>query len=283
MLRLGAAPVDARVRVGRLVRDEQLEGCPEDRVAVAFGRRQLLEALAELVVEQLVHRREDLGPRAVVERQRQHVWRRLAPVAEHRHVGVPEAVDRLELVADEEQLLRGAGAEQIDQSCLQLVRVLELVDHDRAESQLLELPDRLIRFDQLHRAKLQVFEVERRLAVLCFRVGLREAGEELLQELPVARCELLEGDRVDVLARIAERRRARAADGRRRQLDQALREARRLEEIEGVGCGVLLRLVAFSSCRSASISARSSAIASSRLSRTAGTSVSSRPAERRVS
>ncbi len=168
--------------------------------------------------------------------------RRLAPVAEHRHVGVPEAVDRLELVADEEQLLRGAGAQKIDQPRLQLVRVLELVDHDRAKPQLLELPDRLIRLDQLDRAKLQVLEVECRLAVLRLPIGLGEAGQQLLQELAVARRELLECDRVHVLARIAERRRTHAADGRGRQLDQALREARRLKEIEDVGRRVFLRL-----------------------------------------
>ena len=44
MPRLGAAPVDARVGVRRLVGDEQLEGRPEGRVAVAGRGHELLEA-----------------------------------------------------------------------------------------------------------------------------------------------------------------------------------------------------------------------------------------------
>ena len=64
--RLGAPPVEARVGVRRLVGDEQLERRPEHRVAVAGGRHERLEALAELVGEQLVDRGEHLGPRPVV-------------------------------------------------------------------------------------------------------------------------------------------------------------------------------------------------------------------------
>ena len=140
--RLGAAPLDAGVGVRGLVGDEQLERRAEDRIAIAARRRELLEALAELVLEQLVDGSEHLRPRAVVERQRQHLRRRLAAVAEHRDVGMAEAVDRLELVADEEQLLGRAGTQQVDEIGLEAVRVLELVDHDRAEAELLDLADR---------------------------------------------------------------------------------------------------------------------------------------------
>ena len=103
--RLGAAPLHPGVGVRGLVGDEQLEWRAEDGIAVAARRRQLLKALAELVLEQLVDRSQHFRPRAVVERQRQHLRRRLTTVSEHRDVCVAEAVDRLELVADEEQLL----------------------------------------------------------------------------------------------------------------------------------------------------------------------------------
>ena len=114
----------------------------EDRIGELAGGRERLVALAELLAEEVVHRGEHLGARPVVARQRQTLRRRLAPLAEHLDVGVPEAVDRLELVADEEDVARARpAAQQVDDVALQAVRVLELVDHDRAEPQLLGLAD----------------------------------------------------------------------------------------------------------------------------------------------
>ena len=130
VLRLGLAPVDAGVRIRRLVGDEQLDRGAEGRVGEAAGRGQRLERGAEVGGEQVVDDLEHLWPRAVVLRQGEHPAGLLAPLAEDLDVGVAEAVDRLELVADEEQLLAG---EQVDRIALEAVRVLELVDHDRAQ------------------------------------------------------------------------------------------------------------------------------------------------------
>ena len=104
-----------------------------------LGRsRKLLELAAEVRSEELVDRGEHLRPRAVVEREREGLPDGFAPFAEDLHVGVAEAVDRLELVADEEEL--GVGRpQQVDDLGLQAVRVLELVDEDRAETCLLAL------------------------------------------------------------------------------------------------------------------------------------------------
>ena len=55
---------------------------------------------------------------------------------------MPEAVDRLELVADREDLGELRVRDEVDQLALQPVRVLELVDHDHAEPQLRRLADR---------------------------------------------------------------------------------------------------------------------------------------------
>ena len=121
-------------------------------MAVSRSRLEWLEALSELTREELVDGGEHLWPRAVVVGQRQHLRGGLAPVPEHGHVGMTEAVDRLEFVADEEQLLRGAGTEQIDELGLEAVRVLELVDHDRSEAQLLDLPDLLVVAQEVARA-----------------------------------------------------------------------------------------------------------------------------------
>ena len=73
--------------------------------------------------------------------ERQHVADGLAPLLEDLDVGVPEAVDRLELVADEEEVV---ARDQVDQLALEAVRVLELVDADLAEAQLLALADRVV-------------------------------------------------------------------------------------------------------------------------------------------
>ena len=102
--RLGAAPVHAGVGVARLVGHEQLDRLAEDRVGELGRRGERLELVAEVRAEELVDDREHLRARAVVARERQQLRRLRAPLAEDADVGVPEAVDRLELVADEEHL-----------------------------------------------------------------------------------------------------------------------------------------------------------------------------------
>ncbi len=77
---------------------------------------------------------EHLGTAAEVARERGRgsagVVRRV-PLLEDRHVGVAEAVDRLQLVADEEHVV---AVERVDELQLQPVGVLELVDHDALEA-----------------------------------------------------------------------------------------------------------------------------------------------------
>ena len=122
---------------------------------------------------------------------------------------MPEPVDRLELVADEEQLLRIAGAQQVDQLGLEAIRVLELVHHDRTEPELLRLPDHFAVTEEIPGSQLQILEIERRFAILGGGIRGREAGEELLKQLAVAGGQLLEGKRVHRSSRIVERRRPR--------------------------------------------------------------------------
>ena len=206
-LRLALAPVRAGIAVAALVADEQLDRMAEDRVGELARRGERLVVLAELLAEQMVDRGEHLRPRAVVEGQRQVQRRALAPLAEHRDVGVAEAVDRLELVADEEHIRRArAGAEQVDDVALQTVRVLELVDHQRAEPQLLRLAHLVVVAEQVAREQLQVLEVERRLTLLRRGVLGGEEVEQLLQEILVALGELVERCLLEPVARVAERR-----------------------------------------------------------------------------
>ena len=96
---------------------------------------------AEVVAQQALAERVDgadhLRPRAEVAAQRDRLAAgarldRAAPLAEDVEVGVPEAVDRLQLVADDHQLRRGP-AQRFDQPQLQAVGVLELVDEQVAE------------------------------------------------------------------------------------------------------------------------------------------------------
>src|SRR4029453_2109429 len=156
------------------------------------------------------------------ERQRQQRLRLLAPLAEDAHVGVAEPVDRLELVADEEQLAPG---DQIDELALKPVCVLELVDHYGAEAPRLALLDLLVPAKQVARRELEVFEVDAGLALLRRGVGAREALEQVLEQVAVADCELVEARLLDRLAvrLVAREPLPRAAAGRElRQVQQVL-------------------------------------------------------------
>ena len=117
-------------------------------------------------------------------RQWQYLADLVAALLEDLDVGVQEAVDRLELVADEEQLVAG---DEVDQLALQPVRVLELVDADLAEAELLARADLLVVAQQVAGSELEVVVVERRLAVLRLLVAALEAQQQLLEQLAVAR------------------------------------------------------------------------------------------------
>ena len=116
---------------------------------------------------------------------------------------MPEAVDRLELVAHEEELAVRAR-EQVDELALQPVRVLELVDHDRPEAPALALADLLVLLEQLARQHLEVLEVERRLPVLGGAVGAVVGEQELFELGAVARGERFERGGLDRLPRFLE-------------------------------------------------------------------------------
>ena len=96
---------------------------------------------------------------------------------------MPEAVDRLELVADEEELLR---VELVDDLALEAVRVLEFVDHDRAEAKTLAPADVVVSRQEIARAQLEVFEVQRALGVLRALIRAAVELEELLEQVAVA-------------------------------------------------------------------------------------------------
>ena len=225
--RLGLAPVDAGLRVARLVGHEQLDRRPEGGVREAARGLERLERVAEVGREEVVDHVEHLGPRAVVLGQGEHAADLVAPLAEDLDVRVPEAVDRLELVADEEDLGLLLG-EQVDQLALQPVRVLELVDHDRAEAPALALADLGVLAQELARQQLQVLEVERRLAVLGLAVGAVVGEQELLQLLAVARRERLERGLLDRVPRLLELGRAQVGE-----VEQLLRAVGRVEEAQG--------------------------------------------------
>ena len=226
---LGAAPMLARVPIALLVGDQQLDRVPEHRVGELARRRERLVTVAELLTEDVVDRREYLGPRAVVLRQRQPLRGRRPALAEDADVCVAKAVNRLELIADVEHLLGRPGGDLVDQLTLEGVRVLELVDHDRAEAELLGLANRLVAGQEVAGKQLEVLEVERRLALLPCRVLGREEREQLLEEVLVTRRRQLQRCLLDVPPRLLEAGRAIAARPQRRQVDQGLGERGKVE------------------------------------------------------
>ncbi len=76
----------------------------EDGIRELGRRRERLVVVAERVAEEVVHGREHLRSRPVVAREREQSRRLRAALAEDLEIGMPEAVDRLELVADREDL-----------------------------------------------------------------------------------------------------------------------------------------------------------------------------------
>ena len=239
--RLAAPPVLGRALVALLVGDEQLDRMAEDGVGELERRGQLLELAAEMRAEEVVDGGEHLRPRAVVVREREKRLRGGAALAEDRDVGVPEAVDRLELVADEEEL-RLRRPQQLDDLGLERVRVLELVDEDLAEAQLLALADLGMRAEEVARLELEILEVERRLARLRLGVLRPERVEELLEERAVAGGRLVERGLLDRGESFAVRGRAVAARLEAAEGHELVRPRVALQQREELGRGAALRL-----------------------------------------
>ena len=107
-----------------------------------------------------------------------------------------KAVDRLELVADEEQLL---GLEQVDELALEPVRVLELVDQHRPEAPARPLPHLRPVPQEIARPQLEILEIECGLDRLGVRVGAIEGAEERFEQLAVAGGDRLERGGLDLL------------------------------------------------------------------------------------
>ena len=208
------------VGVRGLVRHQQLDGRAEDRVGKLTRSGERLELVAEVAAEQVVDDGQHLRARAVVHRQGQHSGCGVcAPLAKHLYVRVAEAVDRLELVPDEELLALGAG-DQVDQLALQPVGVLELVHHDSPETELLAFADRRVVAEQVARTQLQVLEVECGLAVLRLLIGRGECREQLLQQITVAGGELIQRRLLEGAPSILVRCGALAAAAKLAQIEQ---------------------------------------------------------------
>ncbi len=131
---------------------------------------------------------------------------------------MPEAVDRLVLVADPEEV---AARKQLEQLVLQLVRVLELVHEHVLEARGVSLPESLVSREQVARDQLQVLEVEGRALTLEPLIAVAVQLEQRAQHRVIAVLALrhLEGpvslERLPVfLARIGrERPRVAALEG----------------------------------------------------------------------
>ena len=145
-----------------------------------------------------------------------------AALAKDLEIGVPEAVDRLELVAHGEDLGEIGVRNEVDELALQPVRVLELVHHDQPEPQLGRLTDSRVVPEQVARRELQVLEVDGRLATLRRRVLGAEALEQLLQEITIVSGQLLECRKLNLLPGGLERCGARASARERREIDELL-------------------------------------------------------------
>ena len=132
------------------------------RLAAARVRPQALGLLAAIVGDHPVGGVEDRLGGAVVLLQLDH--RRLGEVAleleDVADVGMPEAIDGLEIVADDEQVAV-LLAEKLEEPVLDPVRVLVLVDEHPAEGAAVALANVLEQLQQVDRPHQQVVEVHR--------------------------------------------------------------------------------------------------------------------------
>jgi hypothetical protein len=176
---------------------------------------QLLE-LDEALFEDGVYGLQQRRAAAEVERQREaRVVRAklVAALAEQPHVGVAKAVDRLELVADSQQV---ATIERAQDRQLAAIGVLELVDHQHVEALRPRRAHRLTLVQQLLREQLEVVEVHACPRALGSLVGEAEALQQLVEQRACA-C------RLDVT-------RVRVDGQRRRQPRKPLSGAAQLEK-----------------------------------------------------
>ena len=145
-----------------------------------------------------------------------------------------EAVDRLELVADEEDLL---ARDEVDELALEPVRVLELVHENRAEAPARVVADLLVQLQEVARLELKILEVEGGLARLRLAVRRVEGAEQLLEEGPVASGDLVQGRLLDCGQRLAEGREALAllsSDPQVGQVEEVFGRRNGVEQLERV-------------------------------------------------
>ena len=179
-------PVLAGVAAVRLVGDHELHRVTEHRIRELGRRGKWLVLVAESTSEKEVDCREHLRARAVVGAKRQQVRGLCTPFAEDLDVGVTEPVDRLELVADGEDLGQLGMRDQVDDLALKAVRVLEpstMTSRKRSSTLSRTCRRRAAR----PRSELEVLEVDGRFTALRSRVLGREAFEQLLEQIAVVR------------------------------------------------------------------------------------------------
>ena len=175
-----------------------------------------------------VDRVQQLGaPAEVVGELERRVARgeRRPALAEQADVGVAEAVDRLELVSDGEQVV---ALERAQDPHLAGVGVLELVDHHELEALGPAAPQGAVAVEQRARLDLQVVEVERSAAPLGRRVRVVVAPQQLAEQRQ-------RGDRVTVGARLRVRVERLAEGGARPAGERAAAAARQRERGERPG------------------------------------------------
>ena len=174
---LGVGDQELDRRLARRVQAEQPQRAVGVHRRLFASRLQRREPLPELRRERRVEHVQELLARAEVGGQVPHDA--LRALAEDAHVRVPEAVDRLELVPDREQVV---ALERLENPELDRVRVLELVDHDQAEA-LGPLVAGLLVGEQVAGAQLEVLEVDRRALGLGRLVRPPEPVQEPVQQL----------------------------------------------------------------------------------------------------
>ena len=149
-----------RLRPAVLVGEQQLDQRGLFTAFLARGDQRRV-GIPEALAEDAVDRRDQRGAAAEVVGQRDRGPLGVQPaaaLAEDLHLGVAEAVDRLQLVADGEEVV---ALQQLQQRELAAVGVLELVHHQQLDALRPRAAHPLVALQQIACAQLEVVEVER--------------------------------------------------------------------------------------------------------------------------
>lgn len=148
---------------------------PHRRPVLGATRTQILRDALAILLDERVRHRDDLRGRAVVLEHHDgaHIWERLVEIEKETHVSAAPGVDGLVGVAHHKQVFMVAG-KHAHELVLQLVDVLELVNHDVFQALLPFQPDVRVLTEDVEHDDNKVVVVEGKALLLLIEIPVED-------------------------------------------------------------------------------------------------------------